>query len=274
MKWCTFYLVLALLLGAVTLVPAQEKKEKKGKLGKFVDDYKKKKKDGDDKQRDDNENQEEDDSGNGWLGLVIDIFFSPGNKNAEESDSLHYPPKPAPYPYHADNGGLPIRSRDYRSYGFMAEAGYLHLSDGVQGLHLAGDLRASRFAANLDLHALVEDVEGEIESLSFLGLNAGYEVIATPNLLLRPYLGARNLSGLGVEYWGPEVGGRLLMLPRKPLNIEANLAHSWINGKPLTILSGSVGLMIKRFELRLGGQMFRSEWTTLEGVKVGLRVWL
>jgi hypothetical protein len=66
----------------------------------------------------------------------------------------------------------------------------------------------------------------------------------------------------------------MLMLPRKPINIEANFSHAWINGKPLTIAGGSLGVMIKRVELRLGGQMFRSEWTTLDGVRMGFRVWL
>ncbi len=188
------------------------------------------------------------------------------------------PSKPAPYPYR-DDRGLPIGSPDYRSHNWLAEVGYLHLDDGLLGFQLAGDFRACRFAANLDMHTLIEDLGSSNVSLTFFGLNAGYEIIATPYLLARPYAGVRNMSylssyGLSSEFWGPEMGAKLLMMPRKPINVEANFSHAWLNGKPLTIAGGSLGVMIKRVELRLGGQMFRSEWTTLEGVKVGFRVWL
>jgi hypothetical protein len=272
MKWCTYYLVFALLFGAVALAPAQEK-EKKGKLGDFAGDYEKSKKDKKENKDEKNCSDESDDGG--WLGFLVHIFFSPDgdNKDSTGAPRESSPPKPAPYPYR-DDRGLPMRSPDYRSYSLLAEAGYLHLSDGLSGFQLAGDFRAHRFAAHLDLHTLVENLGRRNQSLTFFGLNGGYEVIATPYLLARPYVGARNLSGLDLDLWGPEIGAKMLMLPRKPVNIEANLSHAWINGKPLTIAGGSLGVMIKRVELRLGGQMFRSEWTTLEGVKVGLRVWL
>jgi hypothetical protein len=276
MNWRTFYLILALLFAIAALAPAQEekeKKQKKGKLGEFVDDYGKKKKESDGKKKGDEEQDTSDDSsGGGWLGFILNIFFSPSEKD-EESESEPAPKKPAPYPYHESNG-LPIGSPAYRSYSILAEAGYLHLTDGLRGFQLAGDLRAHRFAANLDVHTVIEEIEKRNQSLTFFGLNAGYEVISTPYLLVRPYLGARNLNGLGIDFWGPEIGGRLLMMPQKPINIETNFAYSRINGKPLTILNGSVGVMINRFELRFGGQLFRSEWTSLEGVRVGVRVWL
>jgi hypothetical protein len=272
MKCCTCYLVLALLFGAATLAPTQEK-EKKGKLGDFAGDYEKGKKDKKENKDEKNCSDESDDGG--WLGFLVHIFFSPDGDNKDSTGEAREssPPKPAPYPYR-DDRGLPIHSPDYREYSLLAEAGYLHLGKNLSGFQLAGDFRAYRFAANLDLHTLVEDLGRRNQSLTFFGLNGGYEVIATPYLLARPYVGARNLSGLGLDLWGPEIGAKMLMLPRKPINIEANISHARINGKPLTIAGGSLGVMIKRVELRLGGQMFRSEWTTLEGVKVGFRVWL
>lgn len=272
MKRCAYYLVFALLFGTVTLTPAQEK-DKKGKLGDFAGDYEKGKKDK--KEKSDEENCSDESDGGGWFGFLINFFFSSdgANKDSSSVSRESSPPKPAPYPYR-DDRGLPMRSPDYRSYSLLAEVGYLHLDDGLNGFQLSGDFRAYRFAANLDLHTLVEDLGRRNQSLTFFGLNGGYEVIATPYLLARPYVGARNLSGLGLDLWGPEIGAKMLMLPRKPINIEANFSQAWINGKPLTIAGGSLGVMIKRVELRLGGQMFRSEWTTLDGVKLGFRVWL
>lgn len=267
MKWLTCCLVFLLLFGAAAISSAQEKK---GKLGDFASDYKKGKKDK--KEKGDKDECADDSDDGGWFGFLVHVFFSPdedsNNKPGESS-----PPKPAPYPYR-DDRGLPMRSPDYRPYSLLAEVGYLHLADNLSGFQLSGDFRAYRFAANLDLHTLVEDLGRTNQSLTFFGLNGGYEVIATPYLLARPYFGARNLSGLGLDLWGPEAGAKLLMLPRKPINVEANFSRAWINGKPLTIAGGSLGFMINRFELRLGGQMFRSEWTALDGVRVGFRVWL
>ena len=273
MKWCTIYLIFALVFGATSFAVAQEKdKEKKGKLGEFVDDYEK---DKDKKEKDDTEKN----SDGGWLNLLVNVVFSPDDdRDSVREPRESAPPKPAPFPYR-DQRGLPIRSSDYRDYSVTAEAGYMHLDDGLNGFQLAGNIRGHRLAASLDLHVLVEDLGSSNESLAFLGLNAGYEVIAAPYLLAQPYIGARNMSyvssrGLGREFWGPEIGAKMLMLPRQPINIETSFSYAQLNGKPLTIASGSIGVMINRVELRLGGQMFRSEWTTLDGVRVGLRLWL
>jgi len=82
MKWCTIYLVFALVFGAASLAIAQEKeKEKKGKLGEFVDDYEKNK---DKKEKKDEENDS--DSG-GWLNLLVNIVFSPD----DDRDSAREP---------------------------------------------------------------------------------------------------------------------------------------------------------------------------------------
>jgi hypothetical protein len=194
MKRCTYYLVFAMLLSAVAVAPAQEK-EKKGKLGDFAGDYEKNKKDK--KEKSDEENCSDESDGGGWVGFLIDFFFSSdGDKKDSSNESrASSPPKPSPYPYR-DDRGLPIRSPEYRRYSLLAEVGYLHLDDGLNGFQLAGDFRAYRFAANLDLHTLVEDLGRRNQSLTFFGLNGGYEVIATPYLLARPYAGARNLSGI------------------------------------------------------------------------------
>jgi len=278
MKWCTICLVFALGFGATSFAVAQEKeKEKKGKLGEFVDDYEKGKKDK--KENNDEENRSDDSEGGGWLNLLVNIVFSPDDdRDAARGPRESAPPKPAPFPYR-DHRGLPIRSSDYRDYSVTAEVGYMHLDDGLNGFQLAGDIRGHRLAASLDLQVLVEDLGRSNESLAFLGLNAGYDVIATPYLLVQPYIGARNMSyvsssGLGREFWGPEIGAKVLMLPRQPINIETSFSYARLNGKPLTIASGTFGVMINRVELRLGGQMFRSDWTTLDGVRVGLRLWL
>jgi hypothetical protein len=302
MKRWTYSLVFALLLlcGTTQLAPAQERK---GKLGEFVDDYgkKKDKKDKDEKKKNKKANNDDDSDGGGWFSLLIDIIFSSDDdknefssdddkeKTAEEpressppgpppppklSPPLKpaLPPKPAPFPYR-DNRGLPVRSADYRNYGIIAEAGYLHLGDGLKGFQFAGDICGSRLAANIDVHSLIEDLGTENQTLTFLGVNAGYEIIATPYLLARPYFGARNMLGLGANFWGPEIGAKLFMFPSKPLSVETNFSRAQINGKPLTIASGTVGIMINRVELRLGGQLFRSEWTSLDGVKLGMRIW-
>lgn len=271
MKRCTIFLVFALVLGAFHTVMAQEEeKEKKGKLGEFAGDYEKNKKDK-------KEKNDEEDSGGGWLNLLVNIAFSPddeGNDATEESS----PSKPAPFPYR-DERGLPMRTSDYREYSVNGEISYLRFNDGLNGFQFAGDIRGYRLAASLDMHALIEDLGRDNESLTFLGLNAGYEVIATPSLLARPYIGARNLSylssrGWSSEFWGPEIGAKLLMLPRRPINIETSFSYARLNGVPLTIASGTLGVMIDRVELRLGGQMFRSDWTTLQGIRLGFRVWL
>jgi hypothetical protein len=274
MKRCTIFLVFALLFGASSFSTAQQKeKEKKGKLGEFAGDYEKNKKDK--KEKDD-----EEDSGGGWLNLLVNIVFSPDDErnNAAGEPRESSSPKPAPFPYR-DERGLPMRTSDYRDYSVNAEIAYLRFNDGLNGFQFAGDIRGQRLAASLDLHALIENLGRNNESLTFLGLNAGYEVIATPSLLARPYIGARNLSylsssGWSSEFWGPEVGAKLLMLPRKPINIETSFSYARLNGEPLTMASGTLGVMINRIELRLGGQMFRSDWTTLQGIRLGFRVWL
>ncbi|MDZ7289899.1 MAG: hypothetical protein ONB44_10240 [candidate division KSB1 bacterium] len=281
MKWYQFSLVLALLFSAIAPAPAQEKG--KGKLEEFVDDFakdkktkdkKEEKKDRDEKKRDDDE---DDAGGSNLFNFLLDIIFSPGNNDGDEENTPETgevsPSKPAPYPY-LDDRGLPILSPGFRSYSVVADAGYLHLGNNLRGFQLAGDFRSRQFAARVDWHTLVENLGMRTQSLAFLGLNIGCEVIATPHLLARPYLGARNLTGLGVDLWGPEMGARLLMLPRKPFSIETNFSGAWINSKPLIITSATVGIMINCLELRFGGQMFRSEWTSLEGVRVGFRVWL
>ncbi|MCG3119487.1 MAG: hypothetical protein ALAOOOJD_01896 [bacterium] len=271
MKRCTIFLVVTLVLGASSFSMAQEKeKEKKGKLGEFAGDYEK---------NSDKKDEEKNSDGGGWLNLLVNIVLSPDEENNAAGEPRESsPPKPAPFPYR-DDRGLPLRTADYRDFSVTAEAGYLRLADGLNGFQLASDIRGHRLAASLDVHALVEDLGRRNETLTFFGLNAGYEVISTPSLLAQPYVGARNLSylsvnGWGNEFWGPEVGARLLMLPRKPINIETNFSYARLNGKPLTMASGTLGVMINRVELRLGGQMFRSDWTTLEGLRLGFRLWL
>ena len=224
------------------------------------------------KKHDDNDN---DNSKNSiWLDILFHILFRSGNDQADHK-TPKIVKKPSAYPYGLSNG-FPMGSNKFRNYGFIAEGAYFYHDAGTTGIHgflLNGDYRTHRFAANANIHALYEGLDNDEASLTFFGLNTGYEIIHTPNIILRPYLGLRNLDGEGIDFWGLEGGVRLLMLPQKPLNINLDVALSQLNGKPLTIFYGSLGIMIKRIELRLGIQVFRSEWTTLEGLRTGVRFW-
>lgn len=251
------FLLIALILPC-TLFSQEEKgeEEKKGKLKGFGEEFT-----GD---KDSDEEEDEGESGGfsiaGFLD-VVDLVEAIANS------------KPGPFPYNKQ--GSNFRSGQNYPGGIVKLYGaYFRHSDDLYGFSWRYSYYRNTFGVEADMYNLVERLDNRTDHLDFAGARAGWDFLARNQFHIGAQFGARTLVTDESSPSGPELGLRLLALPAYPLILQAQGSVAWINGKSLTTLTTSLGVMLWRFEIFWGGQLFKAPGASIDGWNAGLRIWL
>ncbi len=224
--------------------------EKKGILEQFVEDF----------EEEDDEDEEE---GSHWFFSIIDPI-----------DIIHalVTRDGGPYPY---NGvAASFTPDEHYPNGTLQVAGnYFAGASSLYGLVWRTNYYYDRFGFETSLITLVEDMPDQTNLLNFGGARLNWDVVANDQFRLGAQIGLQSIMSTRSRT-GPALGFRLVGLPRKPFLITARSTVAFINDQQLTIFSATLGLMLKRVELFIGGQLFKSPSVTIDGFTAGLRFWL
>lgn len=227
------------------------KKSKKGKLGKLPDTH--------------NDNRIINDSDDGWW---IELFLDPEMIVHAVSDT-----RPGPYPYNGVAANF-SPADPYPGGILQFQSSYFRHDANLFGLLWRINYYYQRFGVDVDLINLIEDLGKENDYMNLSGWRVSWDFIGQADFRFGGQLGLRNLSYGGVSNTGPEIGFRLVGLPEKPFIFESAGTIARINGNQFSTLSGTLGLMIKRVHLFIGGQIIRSSDISIDGLKIGFRLWL
>ncbi|MDQ7054661.1 MAG: hypothetical protein Q9P14_17900 [candidate division KSB1 bacterium] len=279
MAWSRFSIILLLIslfLGAgmapLYAQDGQDKNGKSGKLGRLGKDMKDDNEDDEEKKgksgklgRLGNELKDEDDHDGGG-GFGIWTFLDP----ADIVNALANM-KPGPYPYNPVTHSLLPDS--LLPGGMMQiQASYFQNSADVYGFHWRFLYEKSRFFFDADAFNLFEQVDDALNQVDLLSMHLGWDFLNRRDFVLGGKIGFRSLY-FPEAVAGPELGVKLVALPGRPLLLEADGTIALINEKAFSTFAATLGLMIWRFEVLFGGQIFKSPSVTIDGWKLGFRFW-
>jgi len=255
-----FLLFLLTFIVAINIseLHAQERKKsrdsddnKKGVLEQFVDDFE----EGD-------EEDEEEDGGHWFFSFFdpIDIIEALVTRDG------------GPYPYNGVAASF-TPAEKYPNGTLQVAGNYFSGASSVTGLVWRSNYYYDRFGLESSLITLIEDRGASADLLNIGGARINWDVIANDQFRLGAQVGLESIIS-SRSHTGPAFGFRMVGLPRKPFIVTARSTISFINDNRLTTLSATLGVMLKRVELFLGGQLFQSPSITIDGLTFGLRFWL
>ncbi len=259
-KLLLIILVAVFCAGCVSICQAQEgkKEKKKGKLGKLAKTYTDDEKDEDGKKK--KSDNDDDDS---FFAVIVEDMLSYAISNMQAG----------PYPY--NGAAANFSPTDVYPGGILhVQSSYFRHNSDLFGLLWRINYYYKRFGIDFDLINLIEDLGMENDYLNLAGWRVSWDFVADQEFRFGGQLGLRNLSYEGVSKTGPDAGFRLVGLPAKPFIFEGTGTVARINGHQLSTLSGTFGVMVKRVHIFLGGEIIRSSDISIDGFKLGFRVWL
>lgn len=251
-----YCVLLALMLLAHPAFSQDEEKDdsdKKGKLGKLVEDFL------------EEDEEEEEDHGGGWVtlwGIIdpVDLIQA----------LAHMKPGPYPYNRHGHNF-LPDSALPGGIVQFQGT--YFQHDVNLYGLSLRYLYNYKRFTFVMDLTNLLETVGSRTDRLDIMSARIGWDFLSRSEYVMEGQIGFRSLLQAKAVS-GPELGIKFVALPGRPLVLEAESTVALLRKRAFTTYSLSLGVILWRFELMFGGQFFRSPGITIDGWKFGFRLWL
>ena len=234
----------------------EEGEDKTGKLGKLAGSY-------EDEDESSKKNKNKDEERDAFFAhLAMDIV---GHAISNM--------QPGPYPYNGSASNF-SPADPYPGGILHTQFSYFRHDENLFGLLWRFNYAYQRFGISVDLINLLEDIGDRYDNLNLAAGRLSWDFIGKQDFRLSGQLGVRNLFHETVSTSGPEAGFRFIGLPRKPFIVEGSGTVASINGRQFSTLSGTFGLMIKRVHLFMGGQIIRSSEIAIDGVLLGLRLWL
>ena len=248
---CIFALLL--LLQPAFSQDHSEEKDQKGKLGKLVEDFL------------EQDEEEEESQDGGFVSLWG--FIDPVDLVHALSEM-----KPGPYPYNRQghnffpDSALPGGIVQFQGTYFQHGAN-------LYGLTWRYLYNYKRFTFVSDLINLFEAVGQHTDRLDLLSARIGWDFLTHSEYVMEGQVGFRSLLAR-TPLSGPELGIKFIALPGRPLILEAESTVALIRRQIFASHSLSLGVILWRFEMMVGGQLFRSPGITIDGWKFGFRLWL